>query len=169
MSKLKKQTQDDPTNQALREFTRRVMEGEKTADLFGVDDDFITVVVNKAYQFYANNGLDEAEVLLRGAAVLDQSLAFPHLLLGDILLRQAQYADAVDELSKACELDSDNAEALAKLGEAQVRATQYEAAVHTLKAAAEALPEESPHRKRAQALLEVAQRGGKRAEVEEQA
>jgi predicted Zn-dependent protease len=157
MSEARRRTEDD-VNETIGEFARRVMAGEKTADLFGVDESFVNGVVHRAYKLYVNKSLEQAEVLLRGATALDETQAYAHLLLGDILLQRARFSDAVEVLEKARELDEESAEILAKLGEAQVRAGKRKAAVATLEAAMDALAADSPHRKRSEALHHVASR-----------
>jgi tetratricopeptide (TPR) repeat protein len=154
MSEAQKSSEAD-VNEMIGEFARRVMAGDKTTDVFGVDDNFVNEVVNRAYKFYVSKSFEQAEVLLRGATALDETQAYAHLLLGDILLQRAQFSEAVEVLEKARELDETSAEILAKLGEAQVRAGQREVASKTLEAAMEMLEENSPHRKRSEALLQV--------------
>lgn len=140
----------------IGEFARRVLDGEKTADLFGVDDHFISEVIDKAYKFYSSKSYEQAEVLLRGATALDETQAYPHLLLGEVLLQQSKFVGAVEELERARDIDGDSAETLAKLGEAQMRAGQRQTGRANLKAAMAELDEQSPHYKRAAALLEAA-------------
>lgn len=168
MSEAEKRSEGD-VSEMIGEFARRVMNGEKTADVFGVDDDFINAVVNRAYKFYVNKSFEQAEVLLKGATALDETQAYAHLLLGDILLQRAQFAEAVEALEKARDLDEASAETLAKLGEAQVRAGHREAAVATLEAAMDLLEDGSPHQKRSRALLEVTKPSAERTPAGEQA
>jgi lipopolysaccharide biosynthesis regulator YciM len=168
MSEAKERSEDD-VSEMIGEFARRVMNGEKTTDVFGVDDGFVHAVVNRAYKLYVSKSFEQAEVLLKGATALDETQAYAHLLLGDILLQRAQFVEAVEELEKARQIDGKSAEILAKLGEAKVRAGQRAEAVATLERAMDVLDGESPHRKRTEALLHVASRSGKNAPVGEQA
>ncbi len=169
MSEVKERSDEERVDEMIGEFTRRVIDGESTTDLFGVNEDFVNDVVNRAYQLYSNKNFDKAEVLIKGATVLDQTRAYPHLLLGDILLQRSQFADAVETLEKARHLDEQSPEILAKLGEAQVRLGEYQAAVATLEAALELLNEGSAHKKRTAALLKLAIREPTKARVAEQA
>lgn len=169
MTEAKQREQRDAVDDRIGEFARRVREGDSTADLFGVDDDFINAVVSRAYNCYAAKSFEQAEVLLRGATALDDDQSFAHLLLGDILLQGAQFSEAVEELEKARKLDGESAHILAKLGEAQVRTGRREDAVTTLQAALAVLDAESPHRKRTEALLHVASRNDESAEAGEPA
>lgn len=141
--------------QKVGEFARRIVNGERTADIFGVDDGFIQSVIHQAYRFYVAQAFDKAEVLLRGAIVLDETQAYPHLLLGDIMLQGGQYPEAREEFERANNLNPEDGEVLAKLGEASLRVGQGEEAQRLLASAMELLPEDSRHHKRARVLLEV--------------
>ncbi|QDG54280.1 tetratricopeptide repeat protein [Persicimonas caeni] len=140
----------------IGEFASRVLEGKSAADLFGVDEDFVFDVVDRAYNLYLNKSYEKAEVLLRGATALDETQSYPFLLLGDVLLQRGYFADAAEVLSKAEALESESAEVAAKLGEAQVQAGQEEAAMVTLRRAMELLDDDSVHRPRTEALLNMA-------------
>src|SRR5690554_3244788 len=71
-----KDVEAEPASEALaekiREFARRVVNGESTADLFGLGDEFIDDVVGRAYQFYGAKSFDNAETLLKGVIALDR-------------------------------------------------------------------------------------------------
>jgi Flp pilus assembly protein TadD len=153
----------------MGEFARRVVNGERTADLFGIGDNFINDVLNRAYRFYTSKSFDRAEVLLRGAIALDETRAYPHLLLGDIMLQQSQFAEALAVLERAAELEPKDGEILAKLGEARLRVGRIDEAVESLAHAMDGLAHDSRHYKRAGVLLEVARRSSRESEAAERA
>ena len=159
MSEAQTETNGVEVDELLGEFAKRVAEGERTAELFGIDDGFIYAALQKAYQFYSDRRYDKAAALLRGVTALDCKQAYGHLLLGDVLLQQAEFEEAAVSLERARDHEADNPQTLAKLGEAYVRLDRREEAVEALKMALEVSDEESPHHKRASALLEIAQAG----------
>lgn len=149
----------------MREFARRVVEGECKADLFGLGDGFIDNVVSRAYRFYRAKSFDNAETLLRGVIALDDTLAYPHLLLGDILLQRSAYDEALAQFERAQALNPDDGETLAKFGEAKLRAGEAEEANRYLLAAMDVLPSGSRHHKRSSVLQSIARRGGLETEA----
>lgn len=149
----------------IREFARRMTSGEPTADLFGVDDAFIDDVVGRAYQFYGAKSFDSAETLLKGVIALDDSRAYPHLLLGDILLQKSQFDGATQQFERAQALNPDDGETLAKLGESMLRGGHADEANRILLAAMEVLPDGSRHHKRSAVLQRIAQCSGREAQV----
>lgn len=153
-SSVTKQEEQDKT---LVEFARRVMDGEKTADVFGLDDRFVDEVIQKAYNFYMDRKFEQAEVLARGATALDTTRAYPHKLLGDILLQRAAFEEAAEELEKALKSEPDHPMSLAKLGEAYLRLGRPDKATELLNQAKEEFEEAHPHLKRIEALLSTAQ------------
>lgn len=162
MSQAMKEKQPEEFDQKLTEFARRVANGEKTADVFDLDDGFIDGVLHRAHQFYAAGQYDEAAVLLRGAAVLDSGRMYPRLLLGDILLRDNAFEEAVEHLAKAHEINPDNPVVMCKLGEVCLRLGREERAMELLSRAVEALEADTPHHRRASTMLSVCQ-GRRRA------
>jgi Flp pilus assembly protein TadD len=162
MSQAMKEKQPEESDQKLAEFARRVVNGEKAVDVFDLDDGFIDGVLHRAHQFYAAGQYDEAAVLLRGAAVLDSGRMYPRLLLGDILLRDNAFEEAVEHLGRAHEVDPDNAVVMSKLGEAYLRLGQEERAMELLSRAVDALEEDTPHHRRATTMLSVCE-GRRRA------
>lgn len=151
----------------MREFARRVVNGEPTADLFGLGDSFINDVVGRAYKLYGAKNYDNAEVLLKGAIALDETRAYPHLLLGDILLHKSEYEEAMQQFERAHELNPEDGETMAKLGEANLRVGQVEAANRHLDAAMNMLPAESRHYRRARVLRDVTERNGRETKAVE--
>lgn len=149
----------------MREFARRVVGGERTADLFGIGDGFLDNVVGRAYQFYGAKSFDNAATLLKGVIALDDTRAYPHLLLGDILLQKSDYDEAMRQFERAQELNPDDGETLAKLGEAKLRAGQTDEANRFLLAAMEVLPNGSRHHKRSSVLQNIAQCSGRETEA----
>lgn len=138
-------------------FAQRVLNGERTADLFGIGDGFIDDAVAQAYQFYGVKSFDKAETLLRGVLALDATRAYPHLLLGDILLQKSDYGAAMKQFERAHELNPEDGEILAKLGEAKLRAGHADEANRFLLAAIDVLPSGSQHHKRSSVLQNIAQ------------
>lgn len=159
MTEAEKKRNGVEVDEMLGEFAKRVADGERTAELFGVDDGFLHAALQKAYQFYSDKRFDKAAALLRGVTALDCKNAYAHLLLGDVLLQQSEFDEAATMLERARELDPDNPQALAKLGESYVRLDRCEEAVIVLERALEALDEASSHHKRATVLLQVARPG----------
>lgn len=151
----------------MREFARRVVNGERTAELFGLGDGFIDDVVGRAYQFYGAKSFDNAETLLKGVIALDDTRAYPHLLLGDILLQKSQYDGAIQQFERAQALNPGDGETLAKLGESKLRSGQVEEASRILSAAMEVLPDGSRHHKRSRVLQNIAQRSGRETQATE--
>ena len=149
------ETQNAVLEEKVGEFARRVIELEPTADLFGIDEDLISLISHKAYQFYATKKFDEAEVLLRGLTSLDPNEPYTFLLLGDILLERKKFDEAGAMLAHAHKLDPENPYALLKLGEALVRVGRHAEAFSILEQAVELLDDETPHHGRASALLRV--------------
>jgi|GEM_PF-5647632 len=164
-----KDVEAEPASEALaekiREFARRVVNGESTADLFGLGDEFIDDVVGRAYQFYGAKSFDNAETLLKGVIALDDTRAYPHLLLGDILLQKSQYDGAIQQFERALALDPDDGETLAKLGESKLRSGHAEEANRILLAAMAVLPDGSRHHKRSRVLQNIAQCSGRETQA----
>ena len=155
-AKDKEQKNSGDVDERLAEFARRVRDGERTVDLFGLDDGFVDNVLHKAHQLYLDRCYDQAEVLVRGASALDETRAYPHLLLGDILLHRGRMAEAVEHLERAHQINPEEAATVSKLGEAYLRQGRRKDAQQMLQRAVDEFEEGSPHRRRASSLLEVA-------------
>lgn len=148
---------DTELEERFGQFARLILRGERVAEVVGVGDHFINDVLIRAYQLYCLGDLARAETLVQGAIALDETQAYPHLLLGDIFLQNKDYERAAEEFERARSLDPKNGEVLAKLGEARLRLGISAEAKQALVDALRLLPQKSRHHKRSHILLEVLQ------------
>ena len=107
-----------------------------------------------AHQLYTQGRHERALDLVRGLLLLDRARHYPHLLLGDLLLRQGDAAAAKAPLERAHTLKPDDITTTAKLGEALLKLGEHERAAQLLSSISEESQEEpSAVVLRARALL----------------
>lgn len=133
------------------EFVDRALAGESISDLFGVDDAYYDQVLMTGYRLYKQGNYDKAEVLLRGARTLEPKEWYPHVLLGDIVLRRGNAASALKCFERALECGPPTpAFVEMKIAEAAIRLGDIAKARRKLE-----LLQETSEAKRAQALLQA--------------
>jgi predicted Zn-dependent protease len=91
-------------------------------------------VLAKSKGLIASNRVLEAEQLLRQAVAQHPDSAQLHQALGDLLLGQKRYSDAVDELGRAAQIAPDNPAYSMRLAGALVDWGHYQVAIDLLKA-----------------------------------
>jgi predicted Zn-dependent protease len=92
------------------------------------------VVVSKAEALVKAGKLDQAEVLLRSASSADQNSAVLHAALGQLLLKEHKYEDAVLELGQAAQQKPNSREYNLLSAEALIGWKHYPTAIQFLKA-----------------------------------
>ncbi len=105
------------------EVAQRMVAGETPAQVFGVTDDQIKAIVALGYNNYQQGKLDAAYKLFRGAATFNPKSYLGFAGAGAVALarKPADLDAAFENLSKAAELNPNDATILANLGEVLLR------------------------------------------------
>jgi predicted Zn-dependent protease len=145
--------------EVMRNLARRIQEGAKMVDIFGLDDETMTGLELQAYRLYKSGHFDQARVACRGVLALDGERPLTRLLMGDMALEEYRFTDAVEHLKWAYELAPEQTAVRARFGEALLKRGQADLARPHLEALAAGEGEPSPEeRKRCQALLDAMRR-----------
>lgn len=134
-------------------FVRAFMNGQPMAEIFEIPELYLEMVEEQAYQMYAVGQYETAETLLKGVRGLDPQRYYPHILLGDIYLRQNRLEDAEVALHKAYELKPDDACIVLKNAELHVRQGRQVEGKKMLEQVVAMADETNAHYRRAQVLL----------------
>ena len=142
--------------EVIKTLARRIDDGAKMAEIFGLDDQTMIGLEVQGYRLYRSGCFDQARVACRGVLALDGDRRLARLLLGDMALQEYRFADAVEHLEKVYELEPERTAVRARLGEALLKWGDAERARPHLEAVAggEGGPTEEEQR-RCQALLDV--------------
>lgn len=102
-------------------LARRLDEGAKMVEIFGLDEATMTGLEMQAYQLYRRGRFSQAQVACRGVLALDGDRPLARLLMGDMALEEYRFSEAVDHLRRAHELVPDKLSVRARLGEALLK------------------------------------------------
>ncbi len=143
----------------MRNLARRIQEGAKMVEIFGLDQETMTGLEMQAYRLYKNGRFTQARVACRGVLALDGDRPLARLLMGDMALEEYCFSDAVEHLERAYELAPEETAVRARFGEALLKRGEVERARPHLEAVAggEGSPSDD-ERKRCQALLDAMRR-----------
>ncbi len=168
----------DETAEQFAGLMLDVYEGEgELREHFSIDDPTWVYALDQAYQLYANGKYERAERLARGLVALDESAAYPNVLLGDILFQQgpgvSTYAneeiddpevgttyklsrteEAIRAFERAQQLDGDDEFVQTRLAELYLRDGWQEGAVELLEQLADD-SDDPDTRQWAETVLEV--------------
>jgi predicted Zn-dependent protease len=145
--------------EALGAMVRRFAEGESFASIFGVEQGYLEAAEHQAYQLYRAGHYDAASAMCRGILSLEPGRYYPYLLMGDVELRQQGISQAREYLEMARERAPDAIVVLCKLGEVYLRRGERdEGCKHLTRVIQLTEAADNPYKRRAQALLEVAER-----------
>jgi tetratricopeptide (TPR) repeat protein len=135
---------------------KRIAGGEPAAEVLGVSDTQIQALAALGYNAYQQGKLDDAETLFRGVVALQDSSYLGHAGLGAIALakRPPDLDTAFTHLSRAAELNPNDASVQANLGEVLLRQGKVEEAKKHLEAAFKLDPgHNDPGANRARAIV----------------
>jgi tetratricopeptide (TPR) repeat protein len=138
------------------ELWERYTGGDQMKTIFEISDEQLEALERQAFKFYTQGYYDRAETIITGVRALDDERPYPHLLLGDLLLRRDEISKAHEAFERADELRGDDRCTLAKLGETALRLGETERAREALSRVVELSDgdEEDRHAQRARVLLE---------------
>lgn len=142
-------TQSKPAQDALRGMMdddgagapsaaeiQALVRGERTwAELLGLSAEECYVFADLGWNLLEQGKLDEAAKVVRGLVVANPWDGRLHNLLGCVLSRRGQYADALRELSLAIDLDAKDLQARVNRAELHLRMGRFPKAAADLKAA----------------------------------
>jgi tetratricopeptide (TPR) repeat protein len=105
------------------EVEKRLKGGEELATILGVSEIKVQALAALGYNHYQQGKLKEAETLFRGVTALDHNSYYGYAGLGAVALAQTQpdLDGAFANLSKAAELNPNDATVQANLGETLLR------------------------------------------------
>lgn len=138
------------------ELEQRIAAGEKPAQVLGMTDTQVKAIIALGYNRYQQGKLDAANTMFRGAAAIDPTNYLGFAGAGAVALarKPADLDTAYTNLSKAAELNSDDASVQANLGEVLLRQGKVMEAKEHLEKAFQLDPErKDPGVNRARALV----------------
>ncbi len=150
--------------EVVEKFVQAFVDGTPMAEIFEIPEQYLEMVEEQAYNMYNVGQYDTAETLLKGVRGLDDKRYYPHLLLGDIYLRQNRLEDAEVVLQKAYELEPEDACIVLKNAELHVRRGRQVEGKGMLEKVLTMTDETNAHHRRAQVLLSAIARPDNRVE-----
>lgn len=142
--------------EALGAMGRRYVEGESFASIFGVNEKYLEMAEERAYQLYQAGRYEDARAVCMGIISLDSDRYYPYLVIGDVELKQLGLQQAREYLHLAHERAPEAIPVLAKYGEVLMRSREFSAGRPHLEKVVERVEDpDNPHRRRAQALLRL--------------
>ncbi len=111
-------------------MAKRIVAGEEIATVLGIPESKIQALAALGYNSYQQGQLKDAETLFRGVAALDRKSYYGYAGLGALALAQRppDLETAYKNLSKAVELNPNDATVRANLGEVLLRQGKVEEA-----------------------------------------
>jgi tetratricopeptide (TPR) repeat protein len=105
------------------ELAKRIEAGEPPVHILGMTDTQLKAIIALGYNKYQQGKLDAADTMFRGAAALDPTNYLGYAGAGAVALarKPADLETAYTNLSKAAELNGDDASIQANLGEVLLR------------------------------------------------
>jgi thioredoxin-like negative regulator of GroEL len=142
------------------EYLDRLDKNEGLAELVGMGDAELLAIEVLAHQQYLQGKYEEAAQMLAAIVTMESKRFYPFLLLGDIAQKTGDEVQALECFVVADQLQPNNADIMAKLGEAFLRTGQLAKAKQTFdKVLALPLPDDHEMKRRAAVLARVAERG----------
>lgn len=138
------------------EVAKRLSAGEQLASILGLSELKLQAIAALGYGLYQQGKYDEATTLFRGVIAADTNCYFGYAGLGAVALasKPPDLATAAENLSKAVELNPNDATVRANLGEVLIRQGKLEEAKTHLERAFQLDPgHNDPGANRARALV----------------
>lgn len=141
---------------ATNTMAKRIVSGEQLRDVFAISDTQLQAIAAVGYNLVQTGKLREAETIFRGLIATDSKSYYGYAGLGAVLLSTtpADLTGAVENLTKAAQLNPKDASVQANLGEALLRQAKFDESATVLKKAIELDPDQKdPGANRARALV----------------
>ncbi len=139
--------------QLLSAMVQAQLNDEPIDQALGVDASAYSGLEQQAYFFYSGGHYEKAQVIAQGMLSLNHKRPYPHLIMGDMLLKEGEAAQAEAHFRQVQELDGGfRIEGTVKLGEALLRQRKHAEAAATLDGVLKEVGEENPFHARATSL-----------------
>ncbi len=151
----RQQTQElsEEDRQVVADMIRRMSDGAKLAEVFGLDNETMTGLEAQAYRLYRHGRFSQAQVAGRGVLALDADRTLTRFIMGDMALAEYRFAEAVEHLGHAFERSPEQLVIRARLGEALLKRGDRKSARPHLEAVVEGGDEGDDNVRRCRALL----------------
>ena len=134
----------------------RILAGEQLKDVVGISQRQIQGIAALGYNLYQQGKLKEAETIFRGLVATDDKSYYGYAGLGTIQLAKnpPDLKKAQEYLSKAAQLNPEDASVQASLGEVLLRQAKFDDSAKLFKKAIELDPkQQDPGANRARAIV----------------
>jgi Tfp pilus assembly protein PilF len=119
-----------------------------------LSNDQLSAIAALGFHFYGQGSLGDARTIFQGLIVMDPNLYYGHAGMGAVALREERLDDAVRHLTRATELQPQDAAVHANLGEALLRQARFTEAAGEFDQALHLDPgQRDPGANRARAIL----------------
>lgn len=136
----------------VKDYVESIEEG-KAGEFLGFTPQNLYQIDLVAHGLYTKKRYRKATVVLEGLIELDRHRAYPHLLLGEVLMAQQKYDESLESLMRADELDPQHIAIRLKLGELYLKMGKNELAEQVLMEAIAMEVPESQHLKQSRAKV----------------
>jgi cytochrome c-type biogenesis protein CcmH/NrfG len=114
----------------------QIISGERTLnDVIGLQPQQIESIAMLGYQAWEQGRAEDAKAIFEGLTALDSKSYFGYAGLGAVALGSGNLDEAVEQLSKAIDLNPNDPTVRANLGEAYLRRSQLDKATEAFQAA----------------------------------
>jgi len=128
--------------------------GRTPREVLGITDEQFEEMGQLGVMFYTQGDLERARIAFEGLVQADPNSSSAHSALGALYTRTGRYDEALEQVNRAIELNSDQLEAYVNRAEIWFRKNQMQRAVEDIKRAMSMDPgEKDPAANRARVML----------------